>query len=206
MEFTLLDLSSAAGLVATVALTANFLLGMMLGTAYKKAWYWQKAPALVKRLPVADVHNWTAYVALALAVVHPLLLVLDKTSRFTWVDVLFPIDAPHQRLFVALGSVAFYALVLVVLTSRQGVRKRLSFRAWKNVHLISYATALLFVVHGVVMDPLLKDRPVDFFDAEKVLSEGCALVLIVAMWYRIRYQLAANKRVTTRAQAAETSR
>ena len=201
MDFTLLDLSSAAGLVATVALTANFLLGMMLSTAYKKAWYWQKAPALVKRLPVADVHNRTAYAALAVAVVHPLLLVLDKTSQFTWVDVLFPLHAPHQRLFVALGSVAFYALVLVVLTSRPGIRKRLSFRAWKNVHLISYATALLCVVHGVVMDPLLKDRPLDFFDAEKVLSEGCALVLIVAMWYRVRYQLARSRRLAAKAQA-----
>jgi sulfoxide reductase heme-binding subunit YedZ len=199
MEISLLDLSSAAGLVAMVALTANFLLGMMLGTAYKKAWYWQKAPALVKRIPVANVHNWTAYVALALAVVHPLLLVLDKTSKFTFVDVLFPLNAPHQRLFVALGTLAFYALVLVVLTSRPGIRKRMSFRTWKNVHLVSYATAMLFVVHGVVMDPLLKDRPVDFFDAEKVLSEGCALLLLAATWYRVRYQLATNKRVSIRA-------
>jgi len=197
MEISLLDLSSTAGLVATVALTANFLLGMMLSTAYKKAWYWKKAPALVKRIPVADVHNWTAYVALALAVVHPLLLVLDKTSKFTFVDVLFPIRAPHQRLFVALGALAFYALVLVVLTSRQNIRKRMSFRTWKNIHLISYITALLFVVHGVVMDPLLKDRPVDFFDAEKVLSEGCALLLVVAMWYRVRYQLTNTKRLQT---------
>ena len=197
MEISLLDLSSTAGLIATVALTTNFLLGMMLSTAYKKAWYWKKAPALVKRIPVADVHNWTAYVALALAVVHPLLLVLDKTSKFTFVDVLFPIRAPHQRLFVALGALAFYALVLVVLTSRQSIRKRMSFRTWKNIHLISYITALLFVVHGVVMDPLLKDRPVDFFDAEKVLSEGCALLLVVAMCYRVRYQLTNTKRLQT---------
>ena len=203
MDISLLDLSSAAGLAATVALTANFLLGMMLGTAYKKAWYWQKAPALVKRIPVADVHNWTAYGALALAVVHPILLVLDKSSKFTFVDVLFPIHAPHQRLFVALGTLAFYALVLVVLTSLRGIRKRLSFRTWKNVHLISYATALLFVVHGVVMDPLLKDRPVDFFDAEKVLSEGCALLLIVATWYRVRYQLANTMRLADKTQKAQ---
>ncbi|MCC3152224.1 ferric reductase-like transmembrane domain-containing protein [Hymenobacter sp. BT770] len=190
MDISLLDLSSAAGLVATVVLTANFLLGMMLGTAYRKSWYWKKAPPFVKRIPVADVHNWTAYVALAVAVVHPLLLVVDKTSKFTLVDVLFPLHAPNQRLFVALGALAFYALVLVVLTSQDGIRKRMGFRAWKNVHLISYATALLFVVHGVVMDPLLKDRPVDFFDAEKVLSEGCALLLLVATWFRFRYQMA----------------
>ncbi len=203
MDIPLLDLSSAAGLVATGALTANFLLGMMLSTAYKKGWYWQKAPALIKRIPVADVHNWTAYGALALAVVHPLLLVVDKTSGFSLMDVLVPIHAPHQRLFVALGALAFYALVLVVLTSRKGIRQRLSFRAWKNVHLISYATALLFVIHGVVMDPLLKDRPVDFFDAEKLVSEGCALLLLLATWYRWRYQVANNKRLAGKDKKAQ---
>ena len=199
----MLDVSSAAGLAATGALTLNFLLGMMLGTAYRKAWYWQKLPARVKQVPVHDVHNWTAYVALALAVVHPLLLVVDKTSKFTLVDVLFPLHAPHQKLFVAAGSLAFYALLVVVLTSQKNIRQRMSFRAWKNVHLVSYATALLFVVHGVVMDPLLKDRPVDFFDAEKVLSEGCALLLVVATAYRVRYQLAKSKALPLQTQKAQ---
>lgn len=199
MDFTLLDLSSAAGLAATVALTLNFLLGMMLGTAYKKAWYWQKLPAPLKRIRVFAVHNWTAYGALALAVVHPLLLVVDKTSRFAVVDVLFPLHAPHQPLFVAAGTLAFYALLVVVLTSLPAIRRQLSYRVWKNVHLASYGTALLFVVHGVVMDPLLKDRPVDFFDAEKLLSEGCALLLLLATAYRVRYHLA-NAKVRPQSQ------
>lgn len=203
MDVSLLDVSSAAGLAATAALTANYLLGMMLGTAYRKAWYWNKLPAWAKRIRVYDVHNWTAYGALALAVVHPLLLVVDKTSRFTLVNVLFPIHAPHQRLFVAAGTLSFYALLVVILTSQKGIRQRMSFRAWKNMHLLSYGTALLFVVHGVVMDPLLKDRPVDFFDAEKLLSEGCALLLVVATAYRVRYQLAKSRALKLRPQKAQ---
>jgi len=107
VDFTLLDVASAAGLAATVALTLNFLLGLMLSTAYKKAWYWQRLPAPLKRVRVFAGHNWTAYGALMLAVGHPLLLVADKTSRFTLADVLFPLHAPHQRLFVAAGTLAF---------------------------------------------------------------------------------------------------
>ena len=61
------------------------------------------------------------------------------------------------------------------------------FRFWKNVHLISYGTALLFIIHGIWMDPELKDRPVDFLDAEKLLSEICGLVLIAASVIRFRY-------------------
>ncbi|GAA4506931.1 hypothetical protein GCM10023172_36810 [Hymenobacter ginsengisoli] len=202
MDVSLLDVSSAAGLAAAVVLTLNLLLGMLLGTAYRKAWYWKKLPAVVRQVHLFDVHNWTAYGALALSLVHPLLLVVDKASKFTLLNILFPVRAPHQPLFVAAGTVAFYALLLVVLTSRKAFRKRLSFRAWKNLHLLSYGTALLFVVHGVVMDPLLKDRPVDFFDAEKVLSEACALLLLVATWYRVRYQVANRKRLVGQTQKA----
>ncbi len=203
MDVSLLDVSSAAGLAAAVALTLNLLLGMLLSTAYRKAWYWKKLPAVVQRVSLFNVHNWTAYGALALAFVHPLLLLVDKTAKFTLFDVLFPVRAPHQPLFAAAGAVAFYALLLVVLTSQKAIRKRMSFRAWKNLHLLSYGTALLFVVHGVVMDPLLKDRPVDFFDAEKVLSEGCALLLLVATWYRVRYQVANTKRLAGQTQKAQ---
>jgi DMSO/TMAO reductase YedYZ heme-binding membrane subunit len=63
----------------------------------------------------------------------------------------------------------------------------MGFRTWKNIHLISYGTALLFVVHGIVMDPDLKDRPVDWLDAEKLLSEICGIVLIAATIIRYRY-------------------
>jgi DMSO/TMAO reductase YedYZ heme-binding membrane subunit len=56
----------------------------------------------------------------------------------------------------------------------------LGFRFWKTIHLISYCTAILFVIHGLLMDPLLKDRPTDWIDPEKMLAELCGVVLIVA--------------------------
>jgi DMSO/TMAO reductase YedYZ heme-binding membrane subunit len=68
------------------------------------------------------------------------------------------------------------------------------FRTWKNIHLISYGTALLFVVHGIVMDPDLKDRPVDWLDAEKLLSEICGIVLIAATFVRYRHYRRALQR------------
>jgi len=58
---------------------------------------------------------------------------------------------------------------------------------WKNLHLVSYATAALFLIHGLFMDPLLKDRPTDFIDAEKAFSEICLLVILVAAFCRYRY-------------------
>lgn len=187
MNIDWLDLSSTIGLIATAVLTFNILLGMMLSTAYRRSPYWKKVPAWLKKISLDALHNWTAYVALALAAAHPLLLLPDATAKFRWKDILLPVDAPHQALWVVLGSIAFYALVVVIITTQKVIKNRLGFRTWKNIHLISYATALLFVIHGIVMDPQLKDRPIDWLDGEKLVSEGCGLALLAATVIRYRY-------------------
>jgi len=182
-----LELSNDAGLIATVVLTFNFLLGMLLATAYKRNRYWKLLPQKIQQADVNSLHNWTAYVALVLAVSHPLLLLFAPSTKFSVTDIVFPVHAPHQKLFVAFGTLSLLALIIVIITTQKAVKKKMSFRLWKNIHLISYCTAILFVVHGVVMDPQLKDRPVDYFDGEKVLSELCALILIAAGIFRYKY-------------------
>jgi len=182
-----LDLSSYTGLLATAVLTLNMLLGMLLGTAYKRHPLWKKLPWRIQQMSVLDVHNWTAYVALLLVLLHPILLLFDPSTKFGFLDIIFPVQAPHQKLFVAFGTLAMYAVFVVIITTQKVIKKKLTFRAWKNIHLISYGTAILFVLHGVVLDPQLKDRPVDFFDGEKLISECCALLLIVATFLRYKY-------------------
>ena len=185
--FSFLDLSSFLGLSATVALTGNFLLGMMLGTAYKKSAIWRKFPAAIKKINLYELHNQTAYVALLLVILHPLFLVLDRNAGFTLTDILFPLNAPKQPIIVLLGSLSMYGLMVVIITTQKLIKKKISFRTWKNIHLISYAIALLFIFHGLLMDPELKDRPTDWLDAEKFLSEFCLLMLVAASVMRYRY-------------------
>jgi len=189
MEDNWLDLSSTLGLIATVVLTVNLLLGILLSTAYRRSTLWKRLPEWVKKISIDDLHNWTAYVALAIALLHPLLLLPDKAVKYTIVDVLFPAGVGHQAFWTLLGSIALYAVILVIITTQKAVKTRLGFRVWKNIHLISYVTALLFVVHGIVMDPELKDRPVDWLDGEKLLSELCGLILVVAVVVRYRWHL-----------------
>jgi sulfoxide reductase heme-binding subunit YedZ len=187
MDTSWLDISSTIGLIATAVLTFNLLLGMLLSSAYRRSPLWKKLPSIVKKVSVDDLHNWTAYIALALVLAHPLLLLPDVTLKYKLTDVLLPIHAPHQPFWTVLGSLALYAVIIVIITTQKKVKRRLGFRTWKNIHIISYGTALLFIVHGVVMDPELKDRPVDWLDGEKILSEICGMVLIVAMVVRWRY-------------------
>ena len=178
---TAVELSSDAGLVAMVLLTVNILLGLLLSARYNTVRSWPH-----RRLPVFDIHNWTAYVALGLIVLHPVLLLVSNDAHFRVVDVLFPIHSPHQTLYNNLGALAFYCVVFVVVTSY--IRSRLGSRLWKKLHYVSYGAAALLFVHGVMIDPDLKERAPDYLDGEKVLVEVCAMLIIAATIWRIRYQ------------------
>ena len=178
---TAVDLSSDAGLVAMVLLTVNILLGLILSARYNTVRNWPH-----RRLPIFDIHNWTAYIALGLIVLHPVLLLFSTTAGFHVVDVLFPIHSPKQTLYNNLGALAFYCVVFVVVTSY--FRSRLGARLWKKLHYVSYAAAALLVVHGIMIDPELKNNPPDFLDGEKVLVEVCALLIAAATIWRVRYQ------------------
>ena len=183
-----IEISGILGLTALVFLTLNILLGIMLSTAYKQSDYWKKLPNSVKDLRIIDMHNYTAYFALVIVFLHFIIIPLDPSSKFTFTHLLYPLTAPHQPVFVLLGVISFLALLLVMITTQKVIKKKIGTTTWRNIHVISYATGLLFIVHGLVMDPLLKDRPIDFIDPEKLLVEACAILLLTAFFLRYKYK------------------
>ena len=108
-------------------------------------------------------------------------------AGFTLFDIAVPIWSPTQPIPNTLGALAFYLVVFVVLTSY--FRKVFGRHQWKTLHYTAYAAAAVFYVHGVWADPLLKNRPPDFIDAEKMYVEGCALLVIGASAWRFRERL-----------------
>ena len=73
-------------------LTFNLLLGLLLSTRYNPLVRWPH-----RRLPLYDLHNWTGYVALAVVLVHPVLLLPSETAKFGWLDIVLPFWAPTNR-------------------------------------------------------------------------------------------------------------
>jgi hypothetical protein len=51
----------------------------------------------------------------------------------------------------------------------------------------------VFFVHGVIADPKLQGRPVDFIDAEKVYVEVCVLLVLGVIVWRIRHRRAVRR-------------
>ena len=177
---TAIDISSVVGLIAVGILTAQILLGLLLSVGYNPL---RRFPH--QRIKLFTFHNWLGYIGLSTALVHPLLLLTSSTAGFTLFDVFVPIWSPTQPIPSTLGAIAFYLVAFVVLTSY--FRRIFGRHRWKQLHYVAFAAALVFYVHGTWADPLLKNRPVDFIDAEKAYVEGCGLLVVAATIWRFRY-------------------
>ncbi|MDQ6870525.1 MAG: ferric reductase-like transmembrane domain-containing protein [Gemmatimonadota bacterium] len=179
---TAIELSSYFGLAAMTLLTLNILIGLVMSVKYNPVRSWPH-----RRINTFKIHNWTAYVALGTAAIHPMIILLSSTAKFTLMDILYPVNAPKQPWINLLGALSLYTLAFVVLTSY--FRRELGRKKWKTLHFTAYGTAALFFVHGILTDPNLKDAPIDFFDGEKVYVELCLLVVVAAAALRVRWQL-----------------
>jgi methionine sulfoxide reductase heme-binding subunit len=180
---TAVDVSGTLALVAVGLLTLNLLLGLLLSVGYNPKRQWPR-----RAFKLFTFHNWTAYVAFGAVVLHAGALLFSKDPAFRLYDVLLPIDSPVQPLPNTLGAIGFYLVAIVVVSSLRRVRAFLGRHLWKPIHFTTYAAALVFFTHGIIADPQLKNRAVDFIDAEKVYVELCALAVLGATWFRIKYR------------------
>ena len=178
---TAIDVSSVAGLIAVGIFTAQILLGLLLSVGYNPIRHWPR----VRGVKLFTFHNWLAYIGLTVALAHPLILLTSSTAGFRLFDIVVPIWSPTQPIPNTLGAIAFYLVTFVVVTSY--FRRTFGHHTWKLLHYTSYAAAFVFYVHGVWADPLLKNRPPDFIDAEKAYVEGCALLIVAATIWRFKY-------------------
>jgi hypothetical protein len=112
MDITVLDLSAYVGLTAVGTITINMLLGTLMAFRYSPVRQWPH-----RRVNYFRLHNISGYVALSLAVLHPLVLLFDKTAKFRVLDLLYPVHSPSQPFENTIGAVALYVVAIVVVTS-----------------------------------------------------------------------------------------
>ena len=182
------ELSGTIALGAIGLLTANLLLGLLLSVGYNPTRQWPR-----QRVKLFTLHNWTGYLALAAVVLHAGALLFSSNPRFRLYDVLVPIESPVQPFANNLGALGFYLVAIVVLTSLRPVRAAIGRHRWKAIHYTTYAAAVVFFTHGIIADPKLENRPIDFIDAEKVYVEGCAAAVLGATVWRIRHRRAIRR-------------
>jgi predicted ferric reductase len=180
MGITVLDLSAYVGLAAVGGITMNMLLGMLMAFRYSPVRQWPH-----RRFNYFRMHNFSGYVALSVSILHPLVLLLNKTPKFRWMDLVYPVHSPSQPLENTIGAIALYLIVIVVATSY--MRVQLHRRLWKAFHFGIYFAATALFWHSIFTDPNLENSRVAWFDGGKIFVEICALIIVVISVLRWRH-------------------
>lgn len=180
MTITLLDLCAYLGLVAVAAVTINILLGIMMAFRYSPVRSWPH-----HRFNYFRLHNWTGYLALFFAAVHPIVLLFNKSPRFSFTNILYPVHSPQQPFENTLGAIALYIVAFMVVTSY--FRVRLGRHLWKSFHFSVYLGAIALLWHSLFTDPNLNHSPVDWLDGGKVFVESCTAVIFLVSLLRCRH-------------------
>jgi predicted ferric reductase len=122
-------LTRATAIVAFVLMTVSFGLGLASTQRAMESRYWP-------RFATQHLHRNVALLALGFMVLHVLTSVMDTFVRIGWWSVAVPFVSGYRTLGMAMGTLAFDAVVLVIVTSL--LRDRISLRTWRAIHWTTY--------------------------------------------------------------------
>lgn len=161
-------LSRATGVASMVLFTVVLVLGMVL-SGQRKLRPGGQAVAM-------GVHRSLALGSVAFLAVHILSAVLDTYVHVGWLATLVPFTSGYQSTWITLGTLSVDIAIAVIATSL--LRSRISRRVWRWVHLASYASWPVAVIHsyalGTANEPILRDTTV-----------ACAVVGVAAIGWRM---------------------
>ena len=176
---TILDLCSYLGLGAAGAATVNLLLGLLISLRYSPVRQWPH-----RHWNVFALHQWTAYLTVALTLTHPVVLLFQPSPHFGVVDLLWPVHSPLQPWINSAGAAALYLVLSIVGSSL--LRQRLGRPLWRKLHYLVFPMMVLLFVHSILTDPNLKDGKPDLLDGGKIFLEIACAVSVLAVAARIR--------------------
>jgi DMSO/TMAO reductase YedYZ heme-binding membrane subunit len=159
----------SSGIVALVLLVLSVVWGVLLATRALKP---HDRPAWL-----LDLHRWLGGTALVMTGLHMLGLYLDAYIDYGFTELLVPGKSEYRPVGVAIGVLAFYVLVAVQATSY--LRRRLSTRVWRGVHVLSYGLVWGAAIHAGMAGTDTTNR------AYQVLALVLTMVAVAATVVRV---------------------
>ena len=129
----------ASGLLAFVLLSVSVFLGLAVNV--------RALDPLTKRVYVYEGHQTISILALALMILHVVLLLVHKFVDFTLTEILVPFASDWRPMPVALGIACLYLTVLLIGSSY--ARNSIGQKTWRALHYSSFVAWILAVFHGI---------------------------------------------------------
>lgn len=131
-------LARSSGIVAMVLLVLSVVWGVLLATRALKPY---DRPAWL-----LDLHKWLGGTAIVMTALHLLGLVMDDWIHFGFTDLFVPGASDFKPLAVTFGILSMYLMIAVQVSSY--MRKRLSARVWRGIHVTSYGMVWGAALHA----------------------------------------------------------
>ncbi len=171
--------SRSSALVAFFLLYVSIFLGLTLRIPFLRKIF---SPVYSMK-----VHGWIALQATLFALIHGMVLMFDKFYNFSFADLFVPFVSSFEPKPLAMGIVAFYLMVLLVLTSY--ARKFISQKIWRITHFANIALYVLGMIHAVNLGTDMKNPIVfDIFIFANAF-------LIFVMLYNIEIRISDARRI-----------
>ncbi|WP_244879212.1 ferric reductase-like transmembrane domain-containing protein [Paenibacillus cineris] len=139
----------AAGLTSYMLLFASVAAGLLQGGA------WAKGPVKAK---LNMVHQWCGWFGLLFGMVHGLVLLFDRFVGYSLADLLIPFKASGDRLWMGMGILSLYLLLLLIISS--DLMKKLGKKVWRFIHFLAMPAYLMALVHGIMLGTDSRQAPV----------------------------------------------
>jgi sulfoxide reductase heme-binding subunit YedZ len=139
MNHALWYTTRATGVVALVLLTITVVLGIV-GVSRFESTRWP-------RLVTALLHKNISLLVTVFLGVHITTTLLDSFVKISPVAAIVPFASSYRPFWLGLGAIAFDLILALIATSL--LRSRLSYRAWRAVHVMAYASWPIALWHGL---------------------------------------------------------
>ncbi len=125
---------------------------------------------LLDRVFTYDFHQFISLLSIAFVVLHVVVLLLDRYLPYSVWQILVPFISPYRPIWVGIGVIAFYLIILVTVTFY--IKKRIGMRAFRIIHVLSLLGYVGATFHGIYAgtDSALPSM--------MLLYEGTALVVV----------------------------
>lgn len=185
--------SRAAGLIGFVLLYISIFLGLTLRIPLMRK--------IFKPLYAANIHCWISLQATLFAFLHGVVLLFDKFLKFSLVDLFVPFVSSYEPIFLSMGIISFYLMIILVVSSY--MRSRISYKSWRILHFTNIALYIFSVVHAAKLGTDLKDTT--NFNIFLFLNAFLVFLMLLNMQLRITERIKLRKKATLAKQASVDS-
>ena len=129
----------ASGLTGYFLLWLSMVWGFAISTKF--------AQPVLEGTITYDFHEHLSLIGIGFIVLHVVVLLFDKYLPFNLIQILIPFTDAYRPLWVGLGIISFYILLLVTITFY--LRQQIGTQVFHSIHILSLLSYLGTTLHGL---------------------------------------------------------